>query len=240
MNSLEEYYAQLGLLPSADKSVVEAAYRTLTGTLRSNGVAETDRRFKKLKAAYEAISNVSGEPTNPFGADWLYALEYFPDLRHINERFERISHELAATYRSRLLSSRDLGSRHEFARQLENEYFEKKFGRNGKLIAFAREVIGIGQYEAAEELSHACQLFGGDHDPDAIIARIRGKYFLFSTSAGEICTDHAVRILRYAVEQGHQLTVSSKNVITLRKGTSETFFYSLDQIIRYGTILGVR
>lgn len=98
MDQLKDHYARLGLVPSADISVVEATYTILTTKLRSEGAPEADRRLQELKIAYEAIVHGAGG-ANRVGADWLYALEFYPDLQQIHERLERISEGLAAEYR---------------------------------------------------------------------------------------------------------------------------------------------
>jgi hypothetical protein len=139
-----------------------------------------------------------------------------------------------------LLASRDLGSRHQLAARIEGEYYPRRFGHNSKLIEFARELISESHYEAAEELSRASHLLGGDRDPDSIIARVRGKFFLFRTSEGEVCPEECVRILRYAVGQGHAISVNNRSVITLTKGTSQTHLYSNEEIVRFGDIIGIR
>lgn len=246
MKPLHEHYAVLGLLPSAEVAVLEAAYEALSRRYQSEdsegGSTESRRKLRQLDEAYQAIHQSLGFSNNANGPsrdrDWAFATEYYPDLLQTILHLERISHQLALEYRSRLLESRDLRSRHELAGQLENEYFIRLFGRSEKLVRFARELVERGNRAAAEELSLAVNLLGGDTDPDTIIARIRGKYFLIQTSEGESCSEQSLGILRRAIESGYTMTIDDKNVIKLTKNTGESYLYSNEHIIRIGQILG--
>lgn len=234
MDQTTDHYARMGLLPSAEIAVVEAAYMILTARLRSEGIPEADRRLQELKIAYETILHRAGG--SRVEADWIYALEFYPDLRQIHERLECISEQLAMEYKLGLLAYRDLGSRHEFAQRIEEQYFHRRFGKNPTIISFAREIIAVGKHNAASELSRACALLG-DRDPDAIIARIRAKHFLFRFVGGELCSPEVEYILRRATENGFQIVVNSNNSITLNRSSSQTHFFSNVGVLRLKDVL---
>lgn len=173
----------------------------------------------------------------PADSDWAFALEYYPDLSRLTDRLASVSDTLPSEYRKRLLSSRNFAARAQLASIVENEYCEKLFGKNSKLVDFARALLAQGQRDAVRELGRAVALFG-ENDPEAIIGRIRGKYFLFQTAAGETCTPDCIRILRAAVEQGYTITVAPNNSITLTKiGRGQTHLHSIEHILRFAHFL---
>jgi curved DNA-binding protein CbpA len=62
MTETDDYYAILGVLPSADEVVVRAAYRALSQKYHpdkwSGEPAEATHRMQQLNRAYEVLSNI--------------------------------------------------------------------------------------------------------------------------------------------------------------------------------------
>jgi hypothetical protein len=240
MKALPEYYAVLGLLPSADAVVVEFAYYALVRKYEDEKYGksvEANEKLQQLNEAYQSISETAQQEPSETKTDFAFAVEYYPDLSQIVEGLQRISPQLASEYWLRLLSSRDFGSRHELATLVEASFFNQQFGENEKIIRFARELIAKGYLEAFEELRCAVRSFGPDADP--IIGRISGKHFVFDALLSWPCSEESRRILHFAVEKkGYSIAIDDRNAITLAKGTSKSFLRSDADIRRFGEILG--
>ena len=77
----------------------------------------------------------------------------------------------------------------------------------------------------------------GSTDDLNLIGRIRGKYVLYQhTYEGELLSPEAASILREMVARGYVLSVDQKNMFTLTKGSSQSYFRSNEDIINFGGI----
>jgi len=109
MDTSQDYYATLGVLPTAEDFVIQAAYRALSKRYHPDVYKESDagEKMASINEAYEVLGNQTkrkdydrqrkqskGEDSeffnddfdagdkdyDPFREDWEVAKEYFPDI----------------------------------------------------------------------------------------------------------------------------------------------------------------
>ncbi|WP_295444726.1 J domain-containing protein [uncultured Thiodictyon sp.] len=203
MDANKDYYATLGLTPSADAVVVRAAYKALaqryhpdkmgvtpdTAGLRmaelneAYGVlsdpakrVEYDRlREKKTQSADTAFADGDPEPSagSPLDADWQTAVQYYPELEGLRARLAKISWKLADAFCARILRNKEFADASTIAEQLENEFLLLYFGSEPIIVKFAKTLIFTGHRDAARDLNRAIGVMGNGAEPGSIIQVIR-------------------------------------------------------------------
>jgi len=241
MKSPQEYYAILGLLPTADWSVVRSAHEALLNKYQTGmqkGETDALQELQLIEEAFQFISGFTEQASEDPGtleseADWMFALEYYPDLTSILERLATFSKQLPAMYRSALMSSRNFSARKELEKSVEDQFFYRHFGQNEKIVQFARDIFRDGHLTAANELSRAVKLFGDD--PETIIRRIRGKYIVIQAINSLPYSADARRILLSALNDGNTIEIDERDKITVTKsGGSKIYLYSDEDILSFG------
>jgi hypothetical protein len=114
-------------------------------------------------------------------SDWEVAAGYYPDLDGIYADLRKISPNLALAFRGTLLETKQFSNRKQLARQLEEDFLWTYFGRNPKILWFARALIAGDHKAAAKELNRAISVLGGA-DENLIIGSIRKKFDLVPAS----------------------------------------------------------
>jgi len=213
MNVNKDYYATLGLTPSADSVVLRAAFKALAQRYHpdKSGIdrdqasqrmaaineayrvlsdpaarAEYDRlREKTTQNADTAFADGDSEPTagSPLDADWKLAVQFYPELKEIRLGLARISWKLAESFRARLLKTKEFATARKLAVELESEFLAVYFGANPKTLDFGKNLILDGRRDAARELNRAIRILGTGADPDKIIQVIRRKFDIPDTGA---------------------------------------------------------
>lgn len=213
MNYATDYYAILGVLPTAEDIVIRAAYKALaqryhpdrfegsqTGLNRkmaeineacsvlSDPVKrkEYDAQRAKVSEGDAYFDDKSNEPPpeyDPLEKKWKTAVSYYPDLQDMENALAQIAWRLAYAYRAYLLESKDFAKRDQIASTFEQNFLESYFGKNPRIIDFARKLINRGQRGAARELNKAVRLFGNNIEPELVIARINVE---FNDPIGEV------------------------------------------------------
>lgn len=213
MNVNKDYYATLGLTPSADSVVLRAAFKALAQRYHpdKSGIdrdqasqhmaaineayrvlsdpttrAEYDRlREKTTQNADTAFADGDSEPAagSPLDADWKLAVQFYPELKEIRLGLARISWKLAESFRARLLKTKEFAKARTLAVELESEFLALYFGANPKTLDFGKNLILDGRRDAARELNRAIRILGNGADPDKIIQVIRDKYDIPDTGA---------------------------------------------------------
>ncbi|MBZ0087144.1 MAG: DnaJ domain-containing protein [Thermomonas sp.] len=201
-----DYYAILGVLPSAEDVVIRAAYRALAQRYHPDrnqpGVPDCDEKMREINEAYRVLSDVElriqydrerasslnqepyiddlekDEPPthDPSQSDWKLAQKYYPDLAFINSRLEKISWRLASAYRAYLLESKEFDKRIEIASSMQNEFLARYFSKNEQLIDFANDVIQRGHKDVAREINNAVRVLGGNMSAQTIISKIKRNH----------------------------------------------------------------
>lgn len=206
MDADKDYYATLGLTPSADAVVVRAAYKALAQRYHPDksgldaGTAgihmaeineaysilsdpakriEYDRlREKKTQNADTAFADDDPEPSaaSPLDTDWTIALQFYPELEGLRARPAKISWKLADAFQARILNKKEFAEAQTIAEVLENEFLSLYFGSNPIIVNFAKALILDGHRDVARELNRAISVIGNAADPHKIISVIRDKH----------------------------------------------------------------
>lgn len=201
----KDYYRILGILDDAEDVVVRAAYKALAQRYhpdKSTGDGdEANRRMKEINEAYGVLSDPvkrkqydatrdknAYQDENDYESDyqdafnkdiedkWKKIIDFLPDLEQIYDDLSRTSKQLAYSYKILLIEKKKFNDRIEIAKAIENNFLEKYFGTNKKIIQFAKELIRKNRKDMAKELNIAVQLLGSNVDPGVIINRIIEKF----------------------------------------------------------------
>jgi curved DNA-binding protein CbpA len=208
MDTDKDYYATLGLTPSADAVVIRAAYRALAQRYHPDKAGSSDnarmaeineayeilsdpqkraeydrQREKKTQSADTAFADGNEEPTtrSPLDDDWQTAVQFYPELVGLRSRLAKLSWKVADAFRARILQNKEFTTAEVVAERLEGEFLSLYFGTNPMILAFARSLIRDGRRDAARDLNQAIRVIGASSDPEKVIAVIREKYRIQST-----------------------------------------------------------
>ena len=193
-----DYYAVLGVLPSAEDVVIRAAYRALAQRYHPDRYVG-EARMKEINAAYAVLSDAEKRaaydasrgqgpsegsgyfdddggdsvPTNdPLEEDWKYSKQFYPDLEGLEARLSKISWRLGFCFRVVLLDTKLFSDRHKIAEAMEKEALTRYFGDDSEINAFALNLIFNGERGAALALNRAISVMGAPSNPSIIISGI--------------------------------------------------------------------
>jgi curved DNA-binding protein CbpA len=213
MDANKDYYATLGLTPSADAVVIRAAYKALAQRYHPDkaGVYQekASARMADINEAYvvlsdpvkrseydsllktstrnadTAFSDGDTEPTgiSPLDADWQTAMQFYPGLDGLREHLTKISWKLGEVFRARILDTKEFKSAKAIAAKLETEFLSRYFGSDAKVIEFARALVLSGNREAARDLNRAVVVLGPAAAPESVIHVICKKYQISKSSS---------------------------------------------------------
>lgn len=208
MNIEKDYYAILGVLPSAEEIVIKAAYRALSkryhpDVYKGANIAE---KMADINEAYETLSSVSKKATydeargvrgqdadeyfnddfgthntvDPLDADWKVAIKYHPDLEDAAAKLTKYSRKLAYTYKAYMLETKDFENIHKNAKAIVKEFLELHFGKNEQIIYFAKALFSDGRTDMLLELNQAIKVLGVKNADKRIIPKIKKEYDYFT------------------------------------------------------------
>jgi curved DNA-binding protein CbpA len=208
MDANKDYYATLGLTPSADPVVIRAAFKALAQRYHPDrtgvGQAQAGARMAEINEAYSVLSDPAkrteydrlrqntarnadtafqdgdAEPAagSPLDGDWQTALQFYPELDALRAGLGKISWKLAEGFRARILGTKEFKDAQSLAARLEHEFLSVYFGSNPAILEFARILIRNGRRDAARDLNRALNVLGADTDPGRVIEVIRKKHSL--------------------------------------------------------------
>lgn len=237
MDSTKDYYAILGVLPTAEDVVIRAAYKALAQRYHPDRnpdtIAEATRRMAEINEAYTVLSDAakrraydesrpsknqaeeadlggdsdSSTGDDALGADWKLATKYHPELVELFDHLGKISRRLAFTFRVFLLETKNFKNSRDYAATLERTFLEQYFGKNGAIIAFATKLILNGERKAALELNNVVRVLGDGLDSGQVIKSISTEFGLFPP-AKQYASMDAIRFLA-AVRHGQIADVST-------------------------------
>ena len=190
MDKNKDYYAILGVHPTAEIAVIEAAYKALAKRyhpdVSQDNPEEAHRRMQEINEAYEVLSNTtkrkeyddlkgSGtqeaedffrgeedkEPKyDPLEEDWKVALEYYPQLQEYLNELSRISWKLGYGFKAYIIDSREYGKSEKIYINMRKQFLERYFGENETINEFAKNLIFQGKKEALAELNKVVRILG--------------------------------------------------------------------------------
>jgi len=183
MDKNKDYYAILGVHPTAEIAVIEAAYKALAKRyhpdVSQDNPEEAHRRMQEINEAYEVLSNTtkrkeyddlkgSGtqeagdffrgeedvEPEyDPLDEDWKVALEYYPELEEYLNKLRRISWKLGYGFKAYIVETKNYEIGAKIYTQMYEEFIERYFGTNRSIIEFANTLIESNKKQALKELN---------------------------------------------------------------------------------------
>lgn len=210
MDATKDYYAILGLAPSAEESVIRAAYRVLAQRYhpdRNHGnEEEAGRKMAELNEARDVLldpikrknydeqrgvnndsdsifddeSANASHEADPLEEDWQVIVKYYPELAEIDTQLRKISSVLAYSYRVVLLEGKEFKQCFSLALIMKERFLMMYFGKNPKILDFAERLIKAGEKQAAKALNKAAKLFGDDIDAELVINKIKKDFGMVS------------------------------------------------------------
>ena len=183
MDKNKDYYAILGVHPTAEIAVIEAAYKALAKRyhpdVSQDNPEEAHRRMQEINEAHEILSNTtkrkeyedlkgSGtqeaedffrgeedvEPEyDPLDEDWKVALEYYPELEQYLNKLRRISWKLGYGFKAYIVDTKNYENGAKIYNQMYEEFVERYFGTNESIIEFANTLIETNNKQALKELN---------------------------------------------------------------------------------------
>ena len=208
MNNDKDYYAILGVLPSAEEIVIKAAYRALskryhpdvyTGPNLAEKMADINEAYETLsnaamKSEYDTARGVRSQDADeyfnddfgthntvdPLDADWKVAIKYHPDLEDAATKLTKYSKKLAYTYKAYMLETKSFDSIYKVGKALADEFLQIHFGKNEEIISFAKELFLDGRKDILLELNRAIKVLGVSNTDERIIPQIKKEFGYFT------------------------------------------------------------
>jgi curved DNA-binding protein CbpA len=213
MNTAKDYYAILGVLPTAEDFVIEAAYRALSKRYHPDryGGSDAHEKMSAINEAYEVLGNASKrkeydqerKSTNQddseffnsefdnlkeafavFEDDWKVAVSYYPELVSISDRLAKISSRLAFSFRVFLLQKKKYENAKSIADQLEKAFLTDFFGSSSATHEFALLLIEEGRKDILLELNQGIKVIGSGGS-SKVVDRLCEKYDLLTPAEME-------------------------------------------------------
>ncbi|OBT08058.1 hypothetical protein A9267_10045 [Shewanella sp. UCD-FRSSP16_17] len=201
MGTGQNYYAVLGILPTAELVVIKAAYKAMMKVYHPDKyhgskeyahqkcleISEAYRVLSDLgqKAEYDAGQDFSFTQEDESGTnensntashalddDWNIAAKYQPNIKSLEASLRRISVPLAFSFRAKLLEEKLFNDAKELANQMENRFLTTYFGTNPKIKQFAIALLVGGHRGPAKELNKVVTVLGSQINADSIIKQI--------------------------------------------------------------------
>jgi len=190
MDKNKDYYAILGVHPTAEIAVIEAAYKALAKRyhpdVNKDNPEDTLRRMQEINEAYEVLSNTtkrkeyddlkgSGtqeagdffrgeedvEPEyDPLDEDWKVALEYYPELEQYLNKLRRISWKLGYGFKAYIVETKNYEIGAKIYTQMYEEFIERYFGENKAINEYAKKLIFLKEKKALAELNKVVRILG--------------------------------------------------------------------------------
>jgi curved DNA-binding protein CbpA len=208
MDTSKDYYATLGVLPTAEDYIIQAAYKALCKRFHPDIYKGADAHDKMaaINEAYEVLGDASkraeydrrrGEKTtddsdffnddfdtdqqsvDPFEEDWKVAVKYYPEVDAISKRLAKTSARLAFAFRAYMLEKKDYDNADEIAEVMKNGFLTQFFGSDKLVHAFAKKLIGIAsRKKVLRELNKAVKVLGEGTASEKIINQLCSEFKL--------------------------------------------------------------
>jgi TPR repeat protein len=207
MDASKDYYAILGVLPSAEDFIIKAAYKALCKRFHPdvyNGF-DAHERMAAINEAYEVLKDdtqrgeydrrreekttddgeffnddfdIDQHSVDPFEEDWKVAVTYYPEVNAISKRLAKTSARLAFAFRVYMLEEKNYDKAGQIAEVMENAFLTQFFGKKKKIHAFARLLINHGKNDVLLELSRTVKVLGSGISSQKIINQLCSEFKL--------------------------------------------------------------
>lgn len=208
MDINKDYYAVLGVTPSAELAVIKAVYKALANKHHPDknlgNKAQAEAKMREINEAYEVLSDsakraaydaarnksdeAAFEETDEsvkqaedtlaqiIQSDWATAEKYHPDLKICVQHLEAISRTLVLPFKIYVLEEKQFAKADEIARAMIGDYLQAYFGKDTRILKFAKQLLVDGDIAAAKELNKVIRVLGRTIDPISVIDRISAEY----------------------------------------------------------------
>ena len=190
MDFNKDYYVILGVHPSVEKVVIDAAYKALAKRYHpdknQNDPETTKRQMQEINEAYEILSNeqkrreydensensnfefgdsndsdTSEQPEyDPLEQDWKIITEYYPNSRQHLESLSNINWKLGYAFKAYIVESKDFHNFGDVAEKMKDEFLERYFGDNDMIREFVESLIEKNEKNALKELNKVVNALG--------------------------------------------------------------------------------
>ena len=185
-----DFYAVLGIVPTASEDVIKAVYRALAKKHHPDAGGDANR-FREITEAYATLSDPAkrrhydhshdsfyapetdiGDFDEDLQREWDKAIKHSPEIDLLYWELKRYSNSLALNFRLNLLKQKTYWNAVAIFNDLEKLYFETYFGTSDKIHKFVKFLLMEGRRDAAKELNRAVKKHGDALNEDAIIQAI--------------------------------------------------------------------
>lgn len=154
-------------------AAINEAYATLSDVSKR---AEYDRRnastWNKWRETTGEQNEAFDEGLAELEAKWRVAARILPIIDDIRNQLKKTSYALEFQFVQILVEKRLFNDAGTIAEKMEKDFLERHFGRDKKIIAFARYLISQGNRAALKELNSIVDVLGDGIDSGLIINQI--------------------------------------------------------------------
>jgi hypothetical protein len=192
-----DHYHALGLARHAEPVVIKAAYRALASLYHPdrNPAPDAIERIQRINIAHDVLSDpvrrqahdatLLGHPApvaavddspDPLAEPWKLALGFFPEIRPLHARLERLSVQMADEFRLHLLQHQQFAQAPALAERLRTEFLGRHFGSDLALIDYAEQLLLAREMDAARFVSQIVSVLGGSVTVDSVREKIAQRF----------------------------------------------------------------
>lgn len=198
----KDYYRILGVLDDAEDVVIRASYKALAQRYHpdkwTGDKQEANRRMQEINEAYAILSDSlkrkqyddsrdkheyaddesldEEELNSPIEDAWRLGVEFYPDLIEEEKNLRKINIPLANTFKLLLIENKCFDRGSDIAKEMENDFLERYFGKDKRIIYFAKMLIGSGDKKALHYLNRIINVMGSSVTSEKIIEKVQDKF----------------------------------------------------------------
>ncbi len=268
---MKDFYAVLGVLPTAENVVIRAAYKALAQRYHPDKYqgtkVEAEALMKELNAAYSVLSDPEkrrrydeaqksssdrsyeneadssddgalDEAMSEQEENWEVACKFYPDLNDIYRKLKKVNTTLASMFKVYLLEFKTYQERVQIALHMETLFLQRYFGSDPAILAFAKELINVGNKSAARALNKYLTVMGSGIPSAMLICKIRSEFNVPDPWVEAKKRADAEALARAERERQAAEEVKKKRAIELRTGILSNGEPTPELILRF--LLAVR
>ncbi|MDZ7858702.1 J domain-containing protein [Sphaerotilus sp.] len=196
-----DHYQTLGLARHAEPVVVKAAYRALASLYHPdrNPAPDAIERIQRINIAHDVLSDpvrrqaydatLLGHHTpvpapatpdddspDPLAERWKLAAGFFPEIRSLHARLERLSGQMGDEFRLHLLQHQQFAEAPVLAERLRTEFMGRHFGTDVALLDYAEQLLLAREIDAARFVSQVVSVLGSSVTVDSVREKIEQRF----------------------------------------------------------------